>query len=63
VGRCVRRQVCVAGRDGGGGFDGRGGDRGSTVAAVKILVTRLLSDGYRFTTVDRMLSIPAYLFS
>ncbi len=43
------------------GFDGRGGNRGSTVAAVKIVATRLLADGYRFTTVDRLLGIPAYL--
>jgi peptidoglycan-N-acetylglucosamine deacetylase len=42
------------------GFDGRGGDRGSTVEAVKIVVERLISRGYSFTTVDRLLDIPAY---
>jgi peptidoglycan/xylan/chitin deacetylase (PgdA/CDA1 family) len=42
------------------GFDGRGGDRASTVDAVKIVVDRLISRGYRFTTVDRLLDIPAY---
>ena len=42
------------------GFDGRGGNRASTVDAVKIVVDGLMSRGYRFTTVDRLLDIPAY---
>jgi peptidoglycan-N-acetylglucosamine deacetylase len=42
------------------GFDGRGADRASTVDAVKIVVDGLISRGYRFTTVDRLLDIPAY---
>jgi peptidoglycan/xylan/chitin deacetylase (PgdA/CDA1 family) len=42
------------------GFDGRGGDRASTVEAVKIVVDGLLKRGYGFTTVDRLLDIPAY---
>lgn len=42
------------------GYDGRGGNRASTVAAVKIVVDRLGRDGYRFTTVDELLGIPAY---
>jgi peptidoglycan/xylan/chitin deacetylase (PgdA/CDA1 family) len=42
------------------GFDGRGGDRASTVEAVKIVVAGLLKRGYGFTTVDRLLDIPAY---
>jgi peptidoglycan-N-acetylglucosamine deacetylase len=42
------------------GFDGRGGNRASTVDAVKIVVDGLISQGYRFTTVDRLLGVPAY---
>jgi peptidoglycan/xylan/chitin deacetylase (PgdA/CDA1 family) len=42
------------------GFDGRGGDRASTVDAVKIVVDQLIDRGYRFTTVDRLLGVPAY---
>lgn len=42
------------------GFDGRGGNRASTAEAVRIVVDQLLSDGYSFTTVDKMLGIPAY---
>ena len=42
------------------GFDGRGGNRASTVAAARIVVDRLSRDGYRFVTVDEMLGIPAY---
>lgn len=42
------------------GFDARGGDRGSTVSAVKLVVNRMSEAGYRFTTVDRLLGIPAY---
>jgi peptidoglycan/xylan/chitin deacetylase (PgdA/CDA1 family) len=42
------------------GFDGRGGNRASTVEAVKMVVDGLISRGYRFTTVDRLLDIPAY---
>jgi peptidoglycan/xylan/chitin deacetylase (PgdA/CDA1 family) len=37
------------------GFDGRGGNRASTVGAVKIVVEGLISRGYRFTTVDHLL--------
>jgi peptidoglycan-N-acetylglucosamine deacetylase len=37
------------------GFDGRGGNRASTVDAVKIVVEGLISRGYRFTTVDHLL--------
>ncbi len=42
------------------GFDGHGGNRGSTVAAVRIVVDRLSAEGYRFVTVDEMLGLPAY---
>jgi hypothetical protein len=42
------------------GFDGRGGNRANTVAAVKIVVAGLIGRGYSFTTVDRLLGIPAY---
>jgi peptidoglycan/xylan/chitin deacetylase (PgdA/CDA1 family) len=42
------------------GFDGHPGNRASTVAAAKRVVDRLSADGYRFTTVDRLLGLPAY---
>jgi peptidoglycan/xylan/chitin deacetylase (PgdA/CDA1 family) len=42
------------------GFDSRGGDRTNTVAAVKIVVQGLRDRGFRFTTVDQLLEIPAY---
>jgi peptidoglycan/xylan/chitin deacetylase (PgdA/CDA1 family) len=42
------------------GFDGRGGNRASTLQAVKIVVEGLIGRGYAFTTVDRLLGIPAY---
>lgn len=42
------------------GWDGHEGYRGSTAAAVEIVVDRLARDGYRFVTVDEMLGLPAY---
>lgn len=42
------------------GFDGHPGNRASTVGAVRIVVDQLIRDGYRFTTVDAMLGVPAY---
>jgi peptidoglycan/xylan/chitin deacetylase (PgdA/CDA1 family) len=42
------------------GFDGRGGNRGETVRAVKLTVETLLAQGYRFVTVDELLAVPAY---
>jgi peptidoglycan-N-acetylglucosamine deacetylase len=42
------------------GYDGRAGNRSSTVAAAKIVVDRLSADGYRFVTVAELLGIPAY---
>ncbi len=42
------------------GFDSRGGSRANTVAAVRIVVTELLSEGYRFVTVDELLDLPAW---
>jgi peptidoglycan-N-acetylglucosamine deacetylase len=42
------------------GFDGRGGDRAATVAAVRLVVDGLSAEGYRFVTVDEMLGLPAY---
>ena len=42
------------------GREARGGLRAQTVAAVGPLVDRLRSRGYRFTTVDRLLGLPAY---
>ncbi len=42
------------------GREARGGDRRSSVAAVGPLVDRLRDTGYSFTTVDRLLGVPAY---
>lgn len=42
------------------GFDGHPGNRASTVAAARRVVDRLTEDGYRFTTVDKLLGVPAY---
>ncbi|HEY2506265.1 MAG TPA: polysaccharide deacetylase family protein [Streptosporangiaceae bacterium] len=42
------------------GYDGHEGYRASTVAAARIVVDRLSSQGYRFVTVDELLGIPAY---
>jgi peptidoglycan/xylan/chitin deacetylase (PgdA/CDA1 family) len=42
------------------GREARGGNRAQTVAAVGPLVDRLRSRGYGFTTVDRLLGVPAY---
>ncbi len=42
------------------GFDARGGFRGSTVAAVRMVVDELAGRGFRFTTIDKLLDIPAY---
>ena len=43
------------------GREARGGPRAQTVGAVGPLVDRLRARGYRFTTVDRLLGVPAYL--
>jgi peptidoglycan/xylan/chitin deacetylase (PgdA/CDA1 family) len=42
------------------GFDARGGFRGRTVEAVRLVIDQLVEGGYRFTTVDKLLGIPAY---
>lgn len=42
------------------GFDARGGSRGRTVEAVKLVVDRLLEQGYCFTTIDRLLGVPGW---
>ncbi|MDA8070132.1 MAG: polysaccharide deacetylase family protein [Actinomycetota bacterium] len=42
------------------GFDAKGGERASTVAATELVVTKLSAQGYRFTTVDRLLGVPPY---
>ncbi len=42
------------------GFDSHGGDRSNTVEAVKLVVDRMSEAGYQFTTVDRLLGLPAY---
>jgi peptidoglycan/xylan/chitin deacetylase (PgdA/CDA1 family) len=43
------------------GREARGGDRSQTVASVGPLIDRLRADGYGFTTVDRLLGVPAHL--
>jgi peptidoglycan/xylan/chitin deacetylase (PgdA/CDA1 family) len=43
------------------GREARGGDRSQTVASVGPLIDRLRADGYTFTTVDRLLGVPAHL--
>lgn len=42
------------------GFDARGGPRSQTVAAVSLVVDELTERGFRFTTVDKILNVPAY---
>ena len=42
------------------GFDSKGGDRASTVAATELVVDELSARGYRFTTVDRLLGVGPY---
>lgn len=42
------------------GFDAKGGNRSQTVKAVKITIERLSNAGYGFTTVDKLLGVPAY---
>ena len=42
------------------GFDGHPGNRAATVEAAKRVAGRLSAEGYRFTTVDRLLGVPAY---
>jgi peptidoglycan/xylan/chitin deacetylase (PgdA/CDA1 family) len=43
------------------GREARGGPRDQSVAAVGPLIDRLLNRDYRFTTVDRLLGVSAYL--
>ncbi len=59
--------AAAAGRAGPGamlilhdGREARGGNRASTVGAVGPLVDQLRARGYRFTTVDHLLGVPAY---
>ena len=40
-------------------LDGRGGNRGQTVHAVRITTGELLRRGYRFVTVDELFGVPA----
>jgi peptidoglycan/xylan/chitin deacetylase (PgdA/CDA1 family) len=42
------------------GWDGKGANRASTVAAAAIVIDQLARDGYSFVTVDEMLGLPAY---
>lgn len=43
------------------GREARGGPRRESVAAVGLVIDRLRNQGYRFTTVDRLLSVATYL--
>jgi peptidoglycan/xylan/chitin deacetylase (PgdA/CDA1 family) len=43
------------------GREARGGPRGQSVAAIGPLIDLLRDQGYSFTTVDRLLGVPAYL--
>jgi peptidoglycan/xylan/chitin deacetylase (PgdA/CDA1 family) len=43
------------------GFDARGGRRDQSVGAIGPLIDRLTDQGYRFTTVDQLLGVPAYV--
>jgi len=42
------------------GFDARGGNRASTVEAVRLVVLESIRRGFEFVTVDELLVIPAY---
>ncbi|MFL6090926.1 MAG: polysaccharide deacetylase family protein [Aeromicrobium sp.] len=42
------------------GYNGRAADRAESVEAIKLTVRSLKAQGHRFTTVDRLLNIPAY---
>jgi peptidoglycan-N-acetylglucosamine deacetylase len=42
------------------GYDAKGADRRSTVAAVKIVVDTLVARGYLFVTADRLVAAPVY---
>jgi peptidoglycan/xylan/chitin deacetylase (PgdA/CDA1 family) len=61
----IARRALAAVRPGGivifhDGYDAKGANRSSTVAAVKIVVEQLSHAGYRFTTIDQLLGVPAY---
>ncbi len=42
------------------GFDAKGGIRSQTVAAIEIVLNKLINDGYKFVTVDELLGIAPY---
>lgn len=42
------------------GWDGKGANRASTVAAAGMVIDELRRDGYEFVTVDEMLGLPAW---
>jgi len=42
------------------GREARGGPRDQSLAAIGPLIERLNERGYRFTTVDQLLGVPAY---
>jgi peptidoglycan/xylan/chitin deacetylase (PgdA/CDA1 family) len=60
--RSIARGAVKRARPGGilifhDGFDARGGFRGATVAAVRLVIDELTDRGFSFTTVDRLLSM------
>jgi peptidoglycan-N-acetylglucosamine deacetylase len=42
------------------GFDARGGFRGQTVDAVRLVIDQLSAQGFSFTTVDKLLGVAPY---
>lgn len=65
VGRRIARRAVAKARPGSiiifhEGFDARGGNRASTVEAVRLNVDALAARGFRFVTVDELLSVPAH---
>ncbi len=43
------------------GHDGHDGNRQQTIEAVRLTIEQLKRQGYKFTTVDKLLAVPAYL--
>jgi len=42
------------------GYNGKGGDRSQTAAAIDLLIPQLKHAGYTFVTVDKLVQLPAY---
>ncbi|NBU34486.1 polysaccharide deacetylase family protein [bacterium] len=64
-GKKIAKSVLANARPGGiiifhDGYNAKGSKRSDTVMAVKIVIESLLHQGYSFTTVDKLLGVPAY---